>query len=406
MAPPQRKTPLSAVLPPVIFGTGTFNYQFVANPYEMDANGLVQYALEHGIRAFDTSPYYGPSEMILGGALNTDSVRMNFPRESYYLITKCGRISMDEFDYSPQWIRKSVRRSLERLHTSYLDLVYCHDVEFVSEEEAVEAVKELRRIRDEEGTIKYVGISGYPVPVLCQVAKRVLQQTGEPLDAVLSYANFNLQNTLLASHGIQELKEAGVEVVPNASPLGMGLLRREGVPTGGAGDWHPASSGLRAAVKCASEFCDDHDERIGVVALRWALESWAEVGASLGSRGDPASGVPRSRDSNEEAGGKLGVTVVGFTRKEELEKGLQVWRSILDGLEGGDETARKAGRWYRDHEWSLNRGKAVQILADGIREILAEHVDFTWDSPPQGFVNKCLVDKQDDGSLMTPATTP
>jgi hypothetical protein len=102
----------------------------------------------------------------------------------------------------------------------------------------------------------------------------------------------------------------------------------------------------------------------------------------------------------------LGVTVVGFTRKEELEKGLQVWRSILDGFEGGSETARKAGRWHRDHEWSLNRQKAVQLLADGIREILGEHVNYTWDSPPKGFVNKRLVDKQDEGSLMTPATTP
>ena len=370
MAPPQNRTPLSAVLPPLIFGTGTFNYQFVANPYEMDANGLVQYALEHGIRAFDTSPYYGPSEMILGEALNTDLIRRNYSREDYFLITKCGRIAMDEFDYSPQWIRESVRRSLERLHTSYLDLVYCHDVEFVSEEEAVDAVKELRRIRDEEGTIKFVGISGYPVSVLSKLAKRVLQETGEPLDAVLSYANFNLQNTSLASHGIRELKEAGVDVVPNASPLCMGLLRREGVPTGGAGDWHPAPAELRAAVKRASEFCDDHDERIGVVALRWALENWAEVGASLGSRGDPASGIRRKRDSNEESGARLGVTVVGFTRKEELEKGLQIWRSILDGFEGGSETARKAGRWHRDHELSLNRRNTVQILAEGIREIL------------------------------------
>ena len=404
MAPPQSKAPLSAILPPIIFGTGTFNYQFVANPYEMDANGLVQYALDNGIRAFDTSPYYGPSEMILGDALNTDLVRQNYSRDDYFLITKCGRISMDEFDYSPAWIRKSVRRSLERLHTQYLDLVYCHDVEFVSEEDAVEAVKELRRIRDQEGTVKYVGISGYPVQVLCKVARRVLQETGEPLDAVLSYANFNLQNTSLASHGIQELKEVGVDVVPNASPLGMGLLRREGVPTGGAGDWHPATSELRAAVKRASEFCDDHDERIGVVSLRWALESWAEIGASLGSRGDPASGV---RESNEASRKRLGVTVVGFTKKEELQAGLKVWRSILDGLDGGDATAQKAGRWHRDHEWSLNRREAVQILADGIREILGEHVDYTWDSPPKGFINKLVKGHgQDEDALMTPARTP
>jgi len=65
-----------------------------------------------------------------------------------------------------------------------------------------------------------------------------------------------------------------------------------------------------------------------------------------------------------------------------------VWRSILDGLENGEETARKAGRWKRDHEWSLNRQKAVQILADGIQEHLDEYLDFTWDSPSKDFVNK------------------
>ena len=402
-----QKTPLSAVLPPLIFGTGTFNYQFVADPYAMDAKGLVQAALERGIRAFDTSPYYGPSETILGEALNTSAVRAKFPREEYYLITKCGRIAQDEFDYSPEWIRQSVARSLARLGTEYLDLVYCHDVEFVSEEEAVAAVRELRRIRDQEGSIRYVGISGYPLKVLCRVAKRVLEETGEPLDAVLSYANFTLQNTLLATEGIELLKEAGVDVVPNASPLGMGLLRREGVPTGGAGDWHPATEGLRAAAKRASNFCDSHDEKFGDIAIRYAVENWIKVGASVGSRGDPASGVPWKQG---EENPKLGVTVMGFSRLVELQKGMVVWHSVLDGFDGGDETARKAGRWNRDHEWSVNRKKAVQILADGIREHLDEYLDYTWDSPPKGFVNKLVKDDSqadtDEAALISPAATP
>jgi aryl-alcohol dehydrogenase-like predicted oxidoreductase len=37
-----------------------------------------------------------------------------------------------DFDYSPATIRRSVRRSLQRLHTQYLDVVYLHDVEFVA----------------------------------------------------------------------------------------------------------------------------------------------------------------------------------------------------------------------------------------------------------------------------------
>lgn len=386
--------PLSSILPPLIFGTATFNYQYNPDPYELDTTGLVHKALEHGIRAFDTSPYYGPSEEIVGQALDTEFVRANFPRDDFFIITKCGRIAAAEFDFSKQSVYQSVQRSLQRLRTKHLDLVYCHDVEFVPEEEVMEAIRELRRIRDEEGTIKYVGISGYPVAGLCSLAHRVLRETGEPLDAVMSYANFTLQNTLLADKGIKELQAAGVDVVLNGSPLGMGLLRREGVPVGSMGNWHPASNDLRAAVRRASDFCDRHDEKLEVISIRYALESWLTAGASVGSRGDPASGVPWTRESNEQVGGKrLGVSVMGVSKMKELEKTMQVWRSILDGMEGGAETARKAGRWSRDHEWSLNRQRAVQILADGIREHLDEYLDYTWESPPPGFVNMRGVDR-------------
>lgn len=407
----QQKVPLSDVLPPLIFGTATFNYQYNPDPYELDTTGLVQKALEFGIRAFDTSPYYGPSEEILGAALDTDFVRENFPRDDFFLTTKCGRVASDEFDYSKEWVYSSIQRSLERLKTAYLDLVYCHDVEFVSEDEVMQAICELRRIRDEEGTIKYVGISGYPLPVLCSIAKRVLRETGEPLDAVMSYANFTLQNQLLASTGIHELKEAGVDVVPNASPLGMGLLRREGVPVGSMGNWHPSSNELRTAVKRASDFCDRHDEKLEVIAIRYALESWLTMGASVGSRGDPASGVPWKRESNMQVGGnRLGVSVMGVSKASELEKTMQVWRSILDGLEDGAETARLAGRWKRDHEWSLNRQKAVQILADGIQEHLDAYLDYVWESPPKGFINKRAKqpDQQrpEEAPWMTPAASP
>ena len=48
-------------------------------------------------------------------------------------MTKCGRYgsTQTDFDYSPQTVRKSVQRSLARLHTDFLDTVYLHDTEFV-----------------------------------------------------------------------------------------------------------------------------------------------------------------------------------------------------------------------------------------------------------------------------------
>ena len=65
----------------------------------------------------------------------------------------------------------------------------------------------------------------------------------------------------------------------------------------------------------------------------------------------------------------------------------QVTDDFTTPIEDGAETARRAGRWKRDHEWSCNRARAVAILADGIREHLDEYLDFAWASPGPGFVN-------------------
>jgi D-arabinose 1-dehydrogenase len=388
MTSPSRP-PLSSVLPPLIFGCGTFNVQYNADPHALDTKGLVAKALDHGIRAFDTSPYYGPSEELLGAALAAPYVQENYPREEYFVITKVGRIGADDFDYSADWVRKSIARSLERLQTSYLDVVYCHDVEFVSKEEVLEAIKELRRIRDEKGTVKYIGISGYPVEVLCDLAEAIRDETDEPLDVVMSYANFNVQNTTLLTQGVPRLRAAGVDVVPSASPLGMGFIRSAGLPAA-ANDWHPAPDGLRRAIRQAAVFCDQHGERLEVIAIRHALETWLSAGSAVGSRGDPASGVPwKKRESNREVGGgRLGVSVMGFSTHAELEKALMVWRSILDGLENGQQVADAAGRWKKAHEWSLNRKKAVALLVEGVREYLDDWLDYTWPSPSPGFVNR------------------
>lgn len=49
-------------------------------------------------------------------------------------MTKCGRYGFEasDFDYTPATIRESVARSLKRLNTNYLDVVYLHDVEFIA----------------------------------------------------------------------------------------------------------------------------------------------------------------------------------------------------------------------------------------------------------------------------------
>ncbi|OAX79540.1 hypothetical protein ACJ72_06141 [Emergomyces africanus] len=437
--------PLSADLPPLIFGTATFNSQYNADPYALPTTAIIQRALSAGIRAFDTSPYYGPAEELLGRALSSDFVRSNFPRHTYRLLTKVGRVAAQSFDYSPGWIRKSIKRSLSRLDTPHLDVVYCHDVEFVSPEEVLGAVVELRRIRDTEGTIRYVGISGYPVDVLCLLAEMVLQRTGEPLDAVMSYANFTLQNTKLGVEGLPRLVAAGVDVVPNASPLGMGLLRSNGVPIGSMGDFHPAPDGLRNVIHAASEWVEKQGEKIEVVAIRYALETWLREGSPVGALGPPlAPPLAPSPDTDPGSislamvgiGRRLGVSVMGVSNIDELNETLRVWHSIVDGLENeGDNdvsSSEKTGYFEEettatgenfapstftttskppsalspcdaitDRQWSRARRQRILKLAKGIRDILGpEWVDYTWASPEEGFVN--IPPPEHDGYMNDP----
>jgi aryl-alcohol dehydrogenase-like predicted oxidoreductase len=420
-------------------GTATFNSQYNADPFAIPTTELVHRALSRGVRAFDTSPYYGPAEELLGRALATDFVQTNFPRDTYRLLTKVGRIAGASFDYSPTWIGHSVRRSLRRLHTTYLDVVYCHDVEFVSPEEVLTAVKELRRLRDEEGILRYVGISGYPVDVLCSLAEMILRETGEPLDIVMSYANYTLQNTRLRSVALPRLLAAGVDVVPNASPLGMGLLRRDGVPIGSMGDFHPAPDGLRTATHAAAACTAQSGEKLEVVAIRFALESWLRAGAKAGALGAP---LARSADAdpgflsvaNIGTGRRLGVSVMGVSNIAELDETLRVWHSILDGLESWDEDDEESEfdidnplsetgpgisspnpadaektqsdgavcssathapniltpseGLITDRAWSHTRRAKILQLAKEVRGVLgAEWVDYVWASPPADFKN-------------------
>ncbi len=369
------RRPLHESIPPLILGTATFNTQYVRDPFnedELPARSIVSRALELGVAAFDTSPYYGPSEIILGNALSHPSVAKKHPRSSYFLVTKAGRIAGDVFDYSPAWIRYSVHRSLERLHTPYLDLVYTHDVEFVSPAEVLAAVRELRRLRDDEGVIRHVGISGYPVGRLCELAEMVLRETGEPLDAVLSYSHFTVQNTTLGSSAMSRFTAAGVDVVLNASMLGMGLLTTRGVDRGPMASWHPSPEGLRQACQDLVPVAVDAGEKLEVVAIRWSLDNWARVGAPKG--GFPGQ-LPNVR---------VGVSVMGVSSVAELEETYRVFNSVVEGLVPEDTADVDLAQ---RRQWSLDRAEKIQGVVEKMWTVLDHWKDYGWNSPEPGFVN-------------------
>jgi aryl-alcohol dehydrogenase-like predicted oxidoreductase len=412
--------PLSAVLPPLILGTATFNSQFVSDPLSLPATAIVSRSLELGITAFDTSPYYGPSETILGAALShalsSSSSPSPIPRSSITLITKCGRIGPHAFDYSPRQVRYSVLRSLQRLNTPYLDLVYTHDVEFVTDAEVLGAVRELRRLRDEDGLVRYVGISGFPVARLVELAEMIRRETGEGVDAVLSYGHFTVQNRTLgraeleqrgsssstattttngAEGGskktpLQRFKDAGVGVVLNASMLGMGLLTTTGIPpdpekkaSTPLAKWHPSPPALRLACKELAALAAGEGERLESVAIRWALAEWARIGAQAGL-GVNVSGPEETTT--------VGATVMGVTSVGELEETANEWRSVLDSLRSHGAQQPKIARII-----DLVEKKMWPVLGK-------EWLDYSWASPDEEWVNRLKEEDrgivpEDDGIL-------
>lgn len=433
------RPPLSSRLPPLILGTATFNTQYVDDPKRMPYQSIVSRALELGINAFDTSPYYGPSELLLGDALhhvttpnsaNTKIADSNgidtqkYSRDSYMILTKAGRIAGDSFDYSPEWIRYSVLRSLKRLHTSYLDLVYCHDVEFVSPAEVLAAVKELRRLRDEDGVVRYVGISGYPVDVLCELAEMIYRETGEGVDAVMSYCHCSIQNHKLVegftddeatpasavvngngANGettahlppLVRFKRAGVSTVLNASMLGMGLLTTRGVDHGPQAAWHPSPAPMRKACAEMAAYATAAGEKLERLAIRWSLDTWARAGArsGLGVSLAGKSGHMQLSDSNS-----IGGSVMGITSLAELEETWDVWMSVLAesvpdvSLDSDNEVAKEASKDVvvngdKDLQTaSLKRCDQVQhMVKEKLWPLLGEWRNHSWPSGGEGFVN-------------------
>ena len=144
-------------LPILSFGASSLGAEFRSVKLD-EAMESVRVALDCGLNFIDTSPFYGRgmSEVLLGIALK------GVPRESYTLCTKLGRYDLTHFDFSAKRVAESVDVSLHRLGTDHLDIVLCHDIEFVPMQQIVdETIPALKKIR-QAGKVRYIGVSGYP----------------------------------------------------------------------------------------------------------------------------------------------------------------------------------------------------------------------------------------------------
>ncbi|KZT74499.1 Aldo/keto reductase [Daedalea quercina L-15889] len=329
----------------------------------------VRLALRYGVNAFDTSAYYGESEIVLGTALK--ALDRDFPRSSYKLMTKCGRYGSPraDFDYSPATLRASVQRSLERLNTTYLDAVYLHDVEFVAtqvgpreagyptdalrpenlekygladgqdskvwgegDQLILDGLAELQKMKD-EGIVRAIGITGYPLPTLLRLALLVLHTSPyKPLDVLLSYSHLTLQNSAFADFAPIFRERARVGQLLTASPLNMGLL----TPTPPI--WHPAPPELKDAVKKVAEACSSWEGGMVNVAVGYGYRTAAELDVPM---------------------------VAGLSYPREVHESMRAWRDTKESQE-------------KRQKRIAEERKAVEIF-DGYQ-------GWSWASPPDNLL--------------------
>ena len=214
----------------------------------------VHVALDAGMNFIDTSPFYGRgmSEVMLGIALR------DIPRDRYLLGTKLGRYDAAHFDFSAKRVVESVDVSLHRMGVEHLDIVLCHDIEFVEMQQIVdETIPALRKVQ-QQGKVRFIGMSGYPMKIF----KFILDQTD--LDVVLSYNHYTLQNTMFGDL-VPYLKEKNVGIM-NAAPFSARLLTNATLPP-----WHKATPLVRETAKKAAEHCSSNGVDIAQLALQFSV---------------------------------------------------------------------------------------------------------------------------------------
>lgn len=240
-------------LPVIGFGASSLGQEFRQIDLQ-EALRAVPAALDCGLNFIDTSPFYGRgmSEVLLGFALR------GVPRDRYILGTKLGRYAGAHFDFSAKRVAESIDVSLERMRVEHLDICLCHDIEFVDMAQIVEETLPAMRRAQQAGKIRFVGISGYPMKIFRYVLDRA------PLDVVLSYNHYTLQNTMLGDL-VPYLKSKGVGIM-NAAPFSARLLTNDPLPS-----WHKATDDVRAACRRAAEFCGTRGVDIAQLALQFSI---------------------------------------------------------------------------------------------------------------------------------------
>ena len=164
---------------------------------------IISFTLSLGINAFDISPIYGNGKLeeLFGIALS----ELNIEREKIVLFSKIG-VRLPQEDGSVHYkelteksIKEQIELSLQRLNSTYLDVLLIHDFDPLMNIDAVASTLTSLQLR---GKVKHIGVSNFNVQQHKLLASRLSNEV------VTNHFELNLLNTKALEDGrIDFIKE-------------------------------------------------------------------------------------------------------------------------------------------------------------------------------------------------------
>jgi aryl-alcohol dehydrogenase-like predicted oxidoreductase len=239
----------------------------------LTALATIHRALDLGINYIDTAPSYGDghSERLIGEVMETH-------REECVLATKVGWQRLDKHA-----VKASIRSSLERLRTEYVDVAQFHGGMYTDADYAhimhggpLEALQELRQ----SGEVRFIGLTAEePWTARSFLASGAFQ--------VVQLA-YNLIYQSASLHALDDARQRGIGVVTMRT-MTSGILQH--ILRALAPEWGQARDPYEV---CLEYVLSDPRVHVALVGMRWPEE--VERNASLLTEFTPpldVSTVPR-----------------------------------------------------------------------------------------------------------------
>ncbi|WP_132052678.1 aldo/keto reductase [Pseudocnuella soli] len=181
---------------------------------EREAIATIHRSAELGGNFLDTADLYGPfeNESLIAKAVGAQRHKYIIATKFGWEINDAGQVTW-QINGRPDYVRKSVERSLKNLATDYIDLYYLHRLDKSTPiEETVGAMAELVK----EGKVRYLGLS----EVSAETVRKA--HAVHPITALQTeYSLF--ERTVEARGIIKAVADMGIGFVAY-SPLGRGFL--------------------------------------------------------------------------------------------------------------------------------------------------------------------------------------